>query len=238
MEILRDDVRLLAGETSTRNKTELCPPAVERLNGGTTKSLASQRVENEIRLQEKQQLSCSCRSPRETDRVVQLKKNDGDLSIEKRTLQLSDFGSLGWKRFCDVGNHGWRCQRVESEIHCDEHNGQLTLFAVRVNVGDTHLTSIELGLALLSTTLDQRVDGEQIREEKSVWNTVEEDQLVDAMEEVQMGAYETFSTFGRLISVIEDGKRGREENDRADDQHVDGITSRLGGAKAFGEERR
>ena len=51
MEILGQDVRFLAGEASTRDEPELRPPAVERLNGGTTKSLASQRVEDKIRLQ-------------------------------------------------------------------------------------------------------------------------------------------------------------------------------------------
>ena len=167
-----------------------------------------------------------------------MQENDGDLCIEKRTLQLIDFRFVGWKRFRDVGDHRWRCQRIESQIDRDEHDGQLPLFAVGVNVGDAHLTSIGLGLALLSTPLGERVDGEEVREQEDVWDAVEEDQLVDAMEEVQMGAYETFSSFGRVIGVVEDGKRGREEHDRADEQQVNGIAGRLGGAEAFGEEGR
>ena len=53
MEVLRHDVRFVPGETSAADKFELRPPAVERLNGGMTKSLARQRVEDEIRLQDK-----------------------------------------------------------------------------------------------------------------------------------------------------------------------------------------
>ena len=178
------------------------------------------------------------RTPRGTDRVIQLQKNDSDLCSEKRTLHLIDLGSNGWKGFRDVRDYRWCCQRIEGKVDRDEHRGQLPLFAVGVNVGDAHLTDIEFGLAVLSPPLEQRVDREQVRQEENVGNAVEENQLVDAMKEVKMGTYVTLSSFGRSVSVIEGGKCGREEDDRADEQHIDGIASRLGSAEAFGEERR
>ena len=87
----------------------------QRLHGGLPETLASERVEEEIRLEERKRRSSGCywllsKARRNTHGIVQLKENDGYLREKKVSFDRREIAVSRSRSFRDVDEHGWRCK--------------------------------------------------------------------------------------------------------------------------------